>query len=66
MITTCRFGGPGDVNLIGGYNYKAVERDAGWKVYYIGRDPADGIWVVDPFAEDGPAIIEQLPGVNVS
>ena len=58
-------GTPGELDLIGGYEYKAVEREDGWKVYYIGRDPADGIWVLDPFAEDGPAIIEQLPGVNV-
>lgn len=58
-------GTPGELELIGRYNYKAVEREDGWKVYYIGRDPADGIWVLDPFAEDGPAIIEQLPGVNV-
>ena len=58
-------GTPGELDLISGYNYKAVEREDGWKVYYIGRDPANGIWVLDPFAEDGPAIIEQLPGVNV-
>ena len=50
---------------LGPYNYKAVKRDDGWKVYYIGRDPVDGILVLDPLAENGPAIIERLPGVNV-
>lgn len=28
---------------LGPYNYKAVKRDDGWKVCYIGRDPVDGI-----------------------
>jgi len=50
---------------LGPYNYKAVKRDDGWKVYYIGRDPADGILVLDPLAEKGPAVIERLPGVNI-
>lgn len=50
---------------LGPYNYKAVKRDDGWKVYYIGRDPADGILVLDPLAENGPAVIERLPGVNI-
>lgn len=51
--------------LPGVYNYKAVEREDGWKIYHIGFDPADGIIVLDPFAPDGPAIIERLPGVNL-
>jgi hypothetical protein len=51
--------------VLGPYNYKAVKRDDGWKVYYIGRDPADGILVLDPLAENGPAVIERLPGVNI-
>ena len=54
-----------DDALSGVYNYKAVEREDGWKIYHIGYDPADGIIVLDPFAPDGPAIIERLPGVNL-
>ena len=45
--------------------YKAVKREDGWKIYHIGLNPADGIIVLDPFAPDGPAIIERLPGVNL-
>ena len=51
---------------IGPYNYKAINRTDGWKIYYIGRDPADGIKVLDPLAPDGPKIIESLPGINVA
>ena len=47
------------------YEYKAVEREDGWKIYHISHDPADGIIVFDPFAPDGPAIIERLPGINL-
>ena len=54
-----------DYALSGVYNYKAVEREDGWKIYHIGFDPADGIIVLDPFAPDGPEIIERLPGVNL-
>lgn len=53
-----------DINLYRS-NYKAVKREDGWKIYHIGRDPANGIIVLDPFALDGPAIIERLPGVNL-
>ena len=47
------------------HEYKAIERKDGWKIYHISHDPADGIIVLDPFAPDGPAIIERLPGVNL-
>lgn len=51
---------------IGPYEYKAINRTDGWKIYYIGREPADGIKVLDPLAPDGPKIIETLPGINVA
>ena len=47
------------------HRYKAVKREDGWKIYHISHDPAEGIIVFDPFAPDGPAIIERLPGVNL-
>ena len=47
------------------HEYKAIEQKDGWKIYHISHDPADGIIVLDPFAPDGPAIIERLPGVNL-
>ena len=47
------------------HRYKAVKRKDGWKIYHISHDPADGIIVFDPFAPDGPAIIERLSGINL-
>lgn len=41
---------------IGPYNYKVIKRVDGWKIYYIGSNPEDGIKVVDPFAEGVPEI----------
>ena len=43
----------------GPYLEKAVKRDDGWKIYLISTEK---ILVIDPFTEDGPTIVEELPG----
>ncbi len=43
------------------YKTKAIKREEGWRIYYIGDNKTI---VVDPFAENGPAIVGELPGIE--